>query len=278
LEARHGHWAEAVRDIEKARELDPKGPNIPNGLTGFYNGLRDYVKSDQVADAAIAAFPNGPGYFIAAKVENALSRGDTEAGRAILATFPKDWDPSGYRSLLKIQVAFAARDFAEASHLIETVNKDNLIPPIARDISFIEALIARKQGNFTKSESILLPLRATWEAKLREKPDDSKLLGNLALIDAYLGHKEDAVREAEKAVELKPISRDAEYGPRRAAVLAQVCMLAGDHERAIQLLSELATIPWGPSYGELLTPWWDDLRGDPRFEKIVASLKPKPAQ
>ncbi len=80
------------------------------------------------------------------------------------------------------------------------------------------------------------------------------------------------------AVELKPTSRDASSGPPLATILAEVYMLAEDHDRAIQLLSELATIPAGPSYGKLLSPWWDDLRADPRFEKIVASLKPKDAK
>jgi hypothetical protein len=57
--------------------------------------------------------------------------------------------------------------------------------------------------------------------------------------------------------------------------LAEICMVTGNHDRAIQLLSEVAKVPYGPSYGELLGPWWDDLRGDSRFEAIVASLKPK---
>jgi hypothetical protein len=104
-------------------------------------------------------------------------------------------------------------------------------------------------------------------------PKDSSLLSRLATIDAYLGCKEEALRESEKAVELKPISRDAVAGPGRVTALAKVCMVIGDSERAIQLLSEVAKIPYGPSYGNLLTPWWDDLRGDPRFQTIVAAAK-----
>ncbi len=100
----------------------------------------------------------------------------------------------------------------------------------------------------------------------------------LSLIDAFLGRKEEALREAEKAVELKPISRDASDGPDRLYNLALVCALTGDHDRALQLLTQVAAIPYGSSYGGLLMPFWDELRGDPRFEKIVAALKPKDAK
>ena len=116
-------------------------------------------------------------------------------------------------------------------------------------------------------------MREKAEADFRNRPEDSSLLSRLARIDAYLGRKEEALREGEKAVELKPISRDAVAGPERVTALAEVCMVSGDRDRAIQLLSESAKIPYGPSYGNLLGPRWDDLRGDPRFEKIVAAAK-----
>jgi predicted Zn-dependent protease len=273
IERRRGHWKEAVGGYLKARELDPKGPNIPNGLCDMYNSLREYSKSDQVADAAISAFPNGPGYFQAAKVQNALDRGDVKQARTALATLPAGWDPSGYASLLHLKIAVAERNYSEMSHLLATMKKEDLIPEIRVDISFMEALGARKQGDVAKAKSIVSAVRESVQADLRNMPDDVFSLSSLAKIDAYLGRKEDALRESEKAVELKPISRDAVAGPGQVAALAEVCMVGGDRDRATRMLSEVATIPYGPSYGELLTPWWDDLRGDPRFEKIVAAAK-----
>ncbi len=111
--------------------------------------------------------------------------------------------------------------------------------------------------------------------ELSEHPTESVVFEELGLIDAYLGHKEDAIREVEKAVELRPISKDATSGPDRVTNLALVCALTGEHDRAIQLLEQVAAIPYGPAYGDLLMPDWDDLRSDPRFAKVVASLKPK---
>jgi tetratricopeptide (TPR) repeat protein len=273
LERKRGHWNEAVRDWEKARELDPRGASIPNGLCDMYHSLREYTKSDQVADAAIAAFPKGPGYFQAAKVQNALGRGDVKTARTALAALPPGWDPSGYASLLQVEIAVADRNDAEVAHLSAIRKKENVIAEFGVNISLMEALVARKQGDKAKEKSILLPLRESAETDLRNLPEDSSLLSRLALIDAYLGRKAEALREGEKAVELKPISRDAVSGPGRAAALAEVCMVVGDHDRAIQLLSEVAKVPYGPSYGELLRMQWDPLRGDARFAPIVEDLR-----
>jgi protein kinase/serine/threonine-protein kinase len=272
IERRRGHWSEAVRYWEKARELDPKGASIPNGLCDMYYSLREYKKSDQVADAAIVAFPKGPGYFQAAKVQNALGRGDVKAARAALAALPPDWDPSGYASFLQVATAVADRNYAEVSRLSATMKKENVIGQIGVAISFMEALVARKQGNTARAESILLAMRESTDADLRNRPDDIFSLSRLARIDAYLGRKEDALREGEKAMKLKPISNDAVSGPEPVAALAEVNMVIGNRDRAIQLLSQVAKIPYGPSYGDLLNPWWDDLRDDPRFQEIVEEL------
>ena len=166
----------------------------------------------------------------------------------------------------------ADRNYAEVAHLSVTRKKENVIAEIGVDISLMEALVARKQGDKAREQSILLPLRESAEIDLRNQPEDSSLLSRLAIIDVYLGRKEEALREGEKAVELKPISRDAVAGPERVAALAEVCMVIGDRDRAIQLLSEVAKIPYGPSYGDLLRLRWDALRDDPRFQNIVAKL------
>jgi hypothetical protein len=55
-----------------------------------------------------------------------------------------------------------------------------------------------------------------------------------------------------------------------------VCAWTGERELALEQLEEVSKNPGGPNYGELrLNPMWDPLRGDPRFEKTVASLAPK---
>ena len=98
----------------------------------------------------------------------------------------------------------------------------------------------------------------------------------LGLIDAALGAKEEALREGRRAVELLPVEKDAINGPRMIAYFAMIAAWVGDKDLACEQLAIAIRFPSSPSYGELkLLPFWDPLRGDPCFEKIVASLAPK---
>jgi hypothetical protein len=88
--------------------------------------------------------------------------------------------------------------------------------------------------------------------------------------------KQDAVREAQRAVELTPVAKNAVDGAGVLYFSAAIYAWSGERGLAIGQLETLAKIPAGASYGDLrLDPSWDPLRGDPRFEKIVASLAPK---
>jgi hypothetical protein len=98
----------------------------------------------------------------------------------------------------------------------------------------------------------------------------------LGLIDAALGRKEEALREGRHAIELLPPEKDALDGALMIKYLAMIAAWAGDKDLACEQLAIAVRGPSGPGYGTLkLLPWWDPLRGDPRFEKIVASLAPK---
>ncbi len=96
------------------------------------------------------------------------------------------------------------------------------------------------------------------------------------LIDASLGRKEEALREGRRAVELLPVEKDAINGPAMIKYLAMIGAWVGDKDFACEQLATAVRLPSSPSYDQLkLLPFWDPVRGDPRFEKIVASLAPK---
>jgi TolB-like protein/Tfp pilus assembly protein PilF/predicted Ser/Thr protein kinase len=276
-----GQSGEAVRDLEKARELAPRDPNIPNQLTWVYTGVRDYRTSDEVADAAIANFPNGPNYYRAQKVLNALHRGDWKEAARRLALIPEKFDPSGFKSLLRLEISFRARDSAEFERILASVPRNNLSGFVERDVVFMEALLAEKQGDRTKMQSVLNAFLIKLEAEIRaEGPDKGPSyhpvqIANLALVHCYLGQMEEALLESQQAIELIPDTEDAMKWPPNAFVRAEVLMRAGQTDRALDLLEDAAKVPYGPSYGELLGLQWDRLRGNPRFDKIGASLAPK---
>jgi len=101
---------------------------------------------------------------------------------------------------------------------------------------------------------------------------------DIAKLDAGLGRKEEAIREARRAVELLPIAKDSLNGPALVANLALVYAWTGEPDRALEQLEKVATIPGhehdAVTYGDLrFNPCWDDLRGDKRFDKVIAAAK-----
>ena len=128
-------------------------------------------------------------------------------------------------------------------------------------------------------------VRTKLEEELRIHPDNMDLLSDLGLINAFLGRREEALSEGRRAMELRaralPTAQDPMFGQHtnesfRIRSFAMICAWAGQRELALEQLEAVTKVPGGPSYGELrLDPMWDPLRGDPRFEKIVASLAPK---
>ena len=112
---------------------------------------------------------------------------------------------------------------------------------------------------------------------VRADPNDAGALCVLGLIDASLGRKEEALREGQQAIELLPVEKDAIKGTRMIMDFARIAAWVGEKDLACKHLARASRLPsGGVTYGQLkLLPWWDPLRGDPCFEKIVASLAPK---
>jgi tetratricopeptide (TPR) repeat protein len=122
--------------------------------------------------------------------------------------------------------------------------------------------------------------RAQQEKIVQAQPDYGPALCVLGLIDAALGRKDLALDEGHRAIALTPMEKDVCNGSRVLQYFAITAAWAGEKELALQQLEAGLRAPSAAvkvlSYGALkLLPVWDPLRGDPRFEKIVASLAPK---
>jgi hypothetical protein len=141
---------------------------------------------------------------------------------------------------------------------------------------FVEGIIARMTKNEGKAKSAFIAARAEQEKTVQAQPNYGPPVCVLGLIDAALGRREDALLEGRRAVELLPVEKDAINGPLIIAYLAMIAAWVGDKDMACEQLAAAIRYPSSPSYGQLkLLPFWDPVRGDPRFEKIVASLAPK---
>jgi tetratricopeptide (TPR) repeat protein len=139
-----------------------------------------------------------------------------------------------------------------------------------------DGVIARCQGDSAKAQAAFTAARREVEKTVERQPDFAAALSLLGMIDAGLERKEQAIQEGRRACELLPASKDAIDGAALAINLAQIYAWTGEKDRAIEQIAAVERVPNPLSYGLLkLHPYWDPLRGDPRFEKIVASLAPK---
>ena len=137
-------------------------------------------------------------------------------------------------------------------------------------------VVARLKGDETSARAAFMRARAQQEEEIRGHPDNAGLLSELGLIDAGLGRKEEALNEGRRAMELAPSVKDESTESYVKICFAIICAWTGERELALGQLEALTKTPGCLTYGNLrLSPMWDPLRGDPRFEKIVASLAPK---
>jgi serine/threonine-protein kinase len=145
--------------------------------------------------------------------------------------------------------------------------------------SWCEGLAARAKGDTATAQAAFLAARGELERTVSEQPDYAPALCVLGLIDAALGRKDEAIREGRRAVELLPITKDSIDGAQLAKHLAVIYALVGEKDLAIEQIGTTLQIPSTLSYGNLkLHPYWDALRSDPRFEKIVADLAPQKSE
>jgi tetratricopeptide (TPR) repeat protein len=140
----------------------------------------------------------------------------------------------------------------------------------------VEGVIARMTKDDQKARYAFTDARSEQEKLVQAQPNFAAPLVVLGLIDAALGRKEDALREARRAMELLPVEKDSIKGALIIAYSAIIAAWVGDQELACERLAAALRYPSPLSYGDLkLLPFWDPLRGEPCFEQIVASVAPK---
>jgi tetratricopeptide (TPR) repeat protein len=267
VERRLGRWTETVRDSEKALELDPQDVSLAVNLVQTLSGMKRYGDAERVADAAILRVPPlAAASLWNLKNELELARGNVPAARAALEAASAK-DNMEYEQA-RLWLCLFDGGLAAAKGVVASAG-----PEVSKTAAFwlVLGTIARAGGATEDARNAFEETRRMALASLEKRPDNAEALTELAVADAALGRKDEARDEARRAVEILPITKDAVAGPMVAAMRAEVFAWVGDREAALNLLNELVEVPFGPSYGDLkLDPTWNDLRGDRRFDEIVA--------
>ena len=282
IQRRQGRCEESIRNLERAFEFDPRDVSMLYQIGDSYAILRRYAEQKLTFDRILAIEPNNLG----AKAERAFVEVDWKADTAPLhqliaqiratnpAAMPKIYDSDAW-----LVCALAERDIAAVKDAL-IASKDVLLGEDAVHFTraFVEGVIARMTNDDQKAKLAFTAARAEQEKTVQAQPEYGPSWCVLGVIDASLGRKDEALREGRRAVELLPVGKDAIYGKAMIKYLAIIAAWVGEKDLACEQLAMAVRPPDGCrlSYGELkLMPFWDPLRGDPRFEKIVASLAPK---
>jgi tetratricopeptide (TPR) repeat protein len=169
-----------------------------------------------------------------------------------------------------------ARDYTAAAQALADYKDDEFEEPDVGVKSFDAGQTALARGDAESAKSLFEKVRLIYETGARAHPDDARFHAPLGLLYAYLGRKDDAIRESLRAVELVPESKDAQGGAAYADNLALVYARTGEIDQAIRLIQRLLITPNGIMFSQLRLSWeWDPLRTDARFQKILAEPEPK---
>ncbi len=278
INRRRNHFPEAERDFSTAFALDPRNPNAYNLLADTYVLERRFPEAVHVYDNVLAAGETVPIVRFRRAGSILYGTGDTGPMRDILEKFP-GMEFAGGQTPVRCWMAMLDHDYAQAEKFLADSSRKDF-----QDVDFsfyfpkswYEAMIAREKGDSVRAASAFRECREILAQRLIVKPEHARTIAVLAQVDAGLGNKELAVREAQHAIDLVPISKDIYDGALVLEGLAEVYTWTGERDRAIELVQKLLTMPGYTNYGRLkFHPLWAPLRGDPRFDNIVASLAPK---
>jgi TolB-like protein/Tfp pilus assembly protein PilF len=276
IDRREGHWEQATRNMERALELDPRNFFKLQQLAYNYQRQRRYADEVRIYDRALTIVPGDPATRILRALIALDWRADIKPFQTTLATLLAE-NPGLPLNIDTILYAPCDRTAAMATLALANYPREGVVNTgVNYPRAYWEGVVARLQGDSSKTRIAFTVARKEVEKTVEKQPDFAAVLSLLGMIDAGLERKQDALNEGERACELLPVSKDAIDGGALAINLAQIYAWTGEKDRAIEQIAAVERVPNILSYGLLkLHPYWDPLRGDPRFEKIVASLAPK---
>jgi serine/threonine-protein kinase len=274
---RQGNQEEALRNLERAAELDPLNFSTLLQVALSYEYLRRYADEQTVLDRALAVQPDD----VQTKVVRAYVefdwKGETRPLHQLINEI-RAKNPGDVENVADnwLACALAERDPAAAADALAALGENKYGNDVVKfSRPFVEGLIARMANDHEKAVAAFTTARQEQEKIVEAHPDDAPAVCVLGLIDAALGRKDESLREGRRAVELLPITKDALSGSGIVLYFAMIAAWVGEKDLACEQLANAKNHSREVSYGQLkLLPSWDPLRGEPCFEQIVASLAP----
>jgi TolB-like protein/Tfp pilus assembly protein PilF len=276
IDRRQGRWKELISNLERALEIDPRNVFILQVLSASYKFLRRFTEMGHVLDRTLAIIPADGITRVARAFVDLDARAETAPLRATIDDVVTE-DPNAGEAIADhwFHSALCEGDAAKVTRALAFISPEgDTLYNVRMPRNVFEGIAARARGDSATAHAAFTAARAEMEKIVIEQPDYAEALCMLGVIDAGLGRKEEALTEGRRAVELLPVTKDAMTGAELMMFLAIIYAWTGEEDLALKELTSLLKIPGHLSYGQLrLHPYWDPLRGDPRFDKIVEESK-----
>jgi len=280
-----GRWDDAIHSFEKAVALEPKAPVYRFTLANTHRLMRHYADFERLMTEVIDQLPadDTGSYRIGRTFAPLEARADLEPMRSAVASLKPNEDPEGrLRDLHSLIVALFEHDSDAVLGILAPASDAAFVfNGVRYPKSWYEGLAARMRGDKKGAQAAFAAARLEVEKAVLADASDGRALSLLAMIDAGLGRKEQAVQEAERACDLEPFENFGLDAPIVRCNLAVVYAWNGQLDLAISALDQLTNRPAGsnlpaqPTYGDFRwNPLWDPLRNDPRFTAIMKRLAP----
>jgi serine/threonine-protein kinase len=279
IKRRQGKWEQALEEYERVARLDPQNPNTVRELIFINTAMRRWPEAALWAERMRTMVPASTVAKIQSGYVNFWWKGDTQLLKSLVDTVPAVNDPDGAVTACRWEAAMLKRNYSEAKNILQTSSLDELsyTNAGATPISFFEGCIYLARGDNVNAQKAFELARPAFEAAVKEAPESAYRHANLGWLYGFMGRKDDAIREGQRAVELKPESKDAVDGALMNCYLALIYTRVGEKELAIPLITRLLKTPgavdsvdYSITVNDLKYRWeWDPIRTDPRFQKLL---------
>jgi len=285
IKRREGKWEQALEAYERVARLDPQNPNTVREVLFTNTSMRRWPEAARWGERMRAMAPAS----LVAKIQSGYVdfwwKGDTQLLKSLVDGVPAGVDPDGIVTSCRWDVAMLRRDYAAARTVLQnsSVKQISYTNAGATPKIFFEACVYLAQGDTVNAQKFFELARPAFEASVKEAPASAERHAILGWLYAFMGRKDDAIREGRRAVELLPESKDALDGSILNAYLALIYVRVEEKDLALPLIERLLktagavdSADYSITVNDLKYRWeWDPIRNDPRFQKLIMETKPR---